>query len=490
MNPVDINTLKVAKVRCERELLFFTRWFFNKRFGDVFLLNDHHYQIVDALNKVVTGEIKNLIINIPPRYGKTEIAVLNFVAWCLAKNPKAKFIHLSYSDDLALDNSSKIKELILSDEYQELWPIKLKQDSKSKKKWYTEEGGGLYATAAGGAITGFGAGSTYDNGLFNGAIIIDDPHKVDDVKSDLMRKEVTERLNTTIKSRRNSRQTPIIIIMQRLHEEDMTGFALAGGMGEDFHLLKLPALKEDGTALWSLKHTAEELSRMRVVDPYGFSGQYQQEPSPEDGEFFKREWIQWYDEAPKYLRMYGASDYAVTDGDGDYTVHGIIGVDPNDDIYLIDWWRKRTTSDVWVEILLDLMEQYKPLMWAEEKGQILQSMDPLIKKRMQERKVYSTLRMPFPCTQDKKARAQSFRGRMVMGKVYFPRNAPWVPDLIKELLVFDNGRNDDQVDVCGLFGRMLASMVAGSKPKEQEPPRWDRTFDELRNLAAKRRRED
>ena len=335
----EIKKLKVAKVWCESDLLFFTRYFFKAQTGQKFICAGLHAQIVAALMSVVRGEIKNLIINVPPRYGKTELAVIKFIAWCIALNPAAKFIHLSYSDDLALDNSGKVKELVESEEYQIFWPVRLKQDSKSKKKWYTEAGGGLYATAAGGPLTGFGAGSTVEgDGLFHGAIIIDDPHKVDDIYSDIERAKVTHRLNTTIKSRRNSRHTPIVIIMQRLHEEDMAGFALAGGMGEEFHLLKLQALNPDGTALWDFKHTAGELRQMQLTDPYGFSGQYQQEPSPEDGEFFKRAWVKWYDlpSMPKHMRFYGASDYAVTADGGDFTVHLVVGVDPNDDIYIVD----------------------------------------------------------------------------------------------------------------------------------------------------------
>lgn len=460
----DLNTLKVAKYKCEKDLLFFTRYFYKQRTGDKFVLNWHHEEICRALEAVVKGDIKNLLINVPPRHSKTELVVINFIPWVMGWNPKAKFIHLSYSDDLALDNSGKAKELIESDEYQQLWNIGLKSDSKSKKKWYTEQGGGVYATASGGAITGFGAGSTVDTGKFEGAIIIDDPHKVDDVASEVARKAVTDRLNTTIKSRRNNRKTPIIIIMQRLHEEDMSGFVLAGKMGEDFHHLKIPALDENENPLWAYKHTKDELIRMRTVDPYGFSGQYMQEPSPLDGEYFKRDWIRWYDKAPAKttLRMYGGSDYAVTADGGDYTVHGIVGVDPNDDIYVLDWWRKQTSSDEWIEVFIDLVNQHKVLMWGEEPGQIRSSLDPIITKRMRERKVYC-YRNALPSTKDKAVRAQAIRARMAMGKVYFPRNAPWVEPLIDELMKFPNGKNDDQVDVLSIIGRMLDSMVAGSE---------------------------
>ena len=147
----------IIKQKCEDSLLFFTRYIFKENTGKKFQVAEFHETLADTLHKVHKGEIKRLIINIPPRYGKTELSVKMYIAWSLAKNPAAKFIHLSYSDSLALDNSSMTKEYINSDAFGRLWDIKLKKDSQSQKKWYTTEGGGVYATSSGGAITGFGA---------------------------------------------------------------------------------------------------------------------------------------------------------------------------------------------------------------------------------------------------------------------------------------------------------------------------------------------
>jgi hypothetical protein len=169
----------------------------------------------------------------------------------LAKNAQSKFIHLSYSDDLALDNSSQTKEYIQSESFQSLWSMDLKRDAQGKKKWFNELGGGVYATASGGAITGFGAGVA-ESTQFAGAIIIDDPLKPDDANSDAKRNAVNERYNSTIRSRVNDRETPIIVIMQRLHEEDLSGFLLNGGSGEKWDHLCLPALDADNNPLcWS-----------------------------------------------------------------------------------------------------------------------------------------------------------------------------------------------------------------------------------------------
>ena len=113
---------------------------------------------------------------------------------------------------------------------------------------------------------------------------------------------------------------------------------------------------------------------------------YQQRPAPGEGDYFKREWLRWYDTAPPLntLVMYGASDYAVTADGGDWTVHGVIGVDPDDNIFVLDWWRGQTDSDVWIEQWLNLARAWRPREWGEESGQIAKSIGPFIEKRIRE----------------------------------------------------------------------------------------------------------
>ena len=274
----------IIKENCEKSLLFFTRYLFKENSGARFEVAKFHIALAKTLEKVNKGDIKRLIINIPPRYGKTELAVKMYISWTLANNPKARFIHLSYSDALALDNSSLTREYIQSDSYQRLWQLQLKKDSQSQKKWYTIQGGGVYATASGGAITGFGAGN-------GGAIIIDDPLKPDDAISDVKRKFINNRYNTTIRSRVNDREVPIIVIMQRLHEDDLSGFLLDGNSGEKWHHLKLAAIDKKNKPLWSSKHSFKELENIRQADRYTFAGQYMQEPAPEEGGEWRKEWF-------------------------------------------------------------------------------------------------------------------------------------------------------------------------------------------------------
>ena len=290
------NEEKVLKVACEDSLLFYARYIYKETHNRKFILSNHFEEIAKFLEDVFLGKIKRGIINMPPRYGKTELVIKIFVSWCLAKVNYSKFIHLSYSDTLALDNSAQTKEYIQSDAFQRLWCMELKKDAQSKKKWFNDNGGGMYATASGGAITGFGAGVDGVDG-FSGAILIDDPLKPDDAFSEVERNKVNNRYNNTIRSRTNTDNTPIIIIMQRLHEDDLSGFLLSGGSGEDWRHLCLPALNEFNEPLYPHKHTFEQLESIRQADRYTFAGQYQQTPAPDEGGEWKKEWFDIIDKS-------------------------------------------------------------------------------------------------------------------------------------------------------------------------------------------------
>jgi len=292
------------RIFCAAGTLNYTQYFFYKQYNRTFVIGDHHRQICDALDRVLKGEIKRLIINVAPRYGKTEIAVKNFISKGLSINPASKYIHLSYSDDLALDNSEGVKDIVSLPAYKDLYPeVEIKKGSDSKKKWYTTKGGGVYATSAGGQVTGFGAGRVdedhEDDDLdemmpngdldFAGALIIDDPIKPDDADSDTVRSKVNNRFDSTIINRVNSRNTPIIIIMQRLHENDLCGHVLENYPGE-WTVLSLPSIimeegqsMQEGKALWEFKHTLNELLKMNEVNPINFGRQYMQNPQPREG---------------------------------------------------------------------------------------------------------------------------------------------------------------------------------------------------------------
>lgn len=223
---------------CEADGLYFSRYFFKQRTGGKMIVAPHHKVIQETLDSVIDGEIKRLIINVPPGYTKTELATINMMGRGLALNNRARFMHLSYSHNLALLNSSTTRNMIKSQAYQAMWPMSLRDDADSKAMWWTEHGGGVYASSAAGQVTGFRAGHMEDG--WQGALIIDDPVKPDDAYSEVVRDGVNSRFNETIKSRLAVETTPMIVIMQRIHYHDLSGYLLRGGSGEMWHHLNLP----------------------------------------------------------------------------------------------------------------------------------------------------------------------------------------------------------------------------------------------------------
>jgi predicted phage terminase large subunit-like protein len=211
-------------------------------------------------------------------------------------------------------------------------------------------------------------------------------------------------------------------------------------------------------------------------NPRTWAALYQQRPAPQQGAFFEAEWLRPVENVPPrhHLRIYGASDYAVTAGGGDFTVHAVAGLDIEGRMYLLDLWRERSASDRWVESLCDLVQHWSPIGWAEEPGQIKSGVGPFLERRMRERRAFVP-RVSFTSRGDKAVRAQSMRGRMALDGLYVPTDAPWLPDFRNELLSFPAGRHDDQVDAIGLIGQLLDRMVPPSKPKAARPlrDRWD-----------------
>jgi predicted phage terminase large subunit-like protein len=369
MTPEYIKELKVAKYQCLTSTLFFSRYFFKKRFNRKFVVGEHHRIISDVLDRVISGELKKVIINIAPRYGKTELAVKNFIARGLSINPSARFIHLSYSDDLALDNSDEVRELIKSSEYQEMFPnVKIKPKSDSKKKWYTSEDGGVYATSAAGQVTGFGAGQVdnedeiidsffvgKDGQLFGGALIIDDPIKPEDADSDNIRERVNQRFDSTIRNRVNSRNTPIIIIMQRLHEKDLCGY-LIEQEPDEWTVISLPCIKKDGTALWEFKHTVDELNKIKSNNKIVFERQYQQSPKPLEGLMFPENELRYY--KPNDLLKFETSiGYADIADEGEDNLSAPVGRNIGKDIYITDVTFCRENTGVTLPLVADMLKR-------------------------------------------------------------------------------------------------------------------------------------
>lgn len=314
----------IIKTFCTRSALDFTRYMFRHLYKRRFVVGEHHRRIAEALDRVLRGECTRLIINIAPRFGKTELAVKNFIALGLGINPRAKFIHLSYSDAPARDNSRGVQEIISDPHYRRIFPETVAA-GRNSGKWSTTAGGGLYAVSSAGQVTGFGAGlvdrEEGDEALagevdaleamgggaagFGGAIVIDDPIKPDDARSELIRGKVNQKFETTIRNRVNSRRTPIIIIMQRLDEDDLCGYLQRIEPG-GWETLCLPAIITDEAtgeqhALWPFKMDLEECRRQAELTPWVWETQYMQNPKPRAGLMYDRG-FRTYTEAPAARR--------------------------------------------------------------------------------------------------------------------------------------------------------------------------------------------
>lgn len=307
----------------------------------------HHLQIIQALMDVIDGKTTKLIINIAPRYSKTELVIKQFVSYGYALNPSCNFLHLSYSDLLVNDNSEHIRTIMRLPIYKELFPdSQLTREKGSSERWSTTSNGEFYGVSTQGQVTGFGAGRVEDvesqhldewlqntedvfmkrlgtiaahSNVFNGAIIIDDPIKPLDAQSDTIRNRVNQNFELTIRNRVNSRQTPIIIIMQRVHEQDLCGYLL-DVEPDEWTVLSIPAIMEhpetgEEYALWPFKHTLEELYKIRHADQLIFDTQYMQNPTPKEGLMYDK--FGEYVEIPKdpRARKYNYTDTADTGAD-------------------------------------------------------------------------------------------------------------------------------------------------------------------------------
>jgi len=399
------------------------------------------------------------MIFMPPRHGKSELASRRFPGWYLGQNPDHQIIAASYNSDLASDFGREVRNIIASPEYQNIFGgIELAPDSKAANRWHTNKGGMYVAAGVGTAITGRGA----HRGL------VDDPFKdQEEADSEVIRDKVWNWYTSTF----YTRLMPgggICVIQTRWNDDDLAGRLLneESNGGDQWIVLELPAIA-NGKALWPEWYPIESLERIKsVLPPRQWNALYQQDPIPDDGDFFKREWFNWYDKAPKHLNIYITHDDAVTDGGGDYTEIGVWGVDPDDDVYCLDWWSGQTSSDVWTDILIDFMALYGPYAVVGESGPIRRSVEPFLIKRMAQRKQYCRLEW-LPTIGDKGARARSFQGLVSMGKVYLPHGKEWAQDVIRQLLRFPAGVLDDKVDVCGLLGRAINQTWAAKLPKKK-----------------------
>jgi predicted phage terminase large subunit-like protein len=430
----------------------------------------HHQLIVrEMVDLMDATDYDTLLLFAPPGSAKSHHVSIAFPAWWLARHQQGHVIAASHSTELAARWGRRVRNLIAAKANN--LKIRLAADSQAAERWALTTGGEYLAAGVQTGIAGFRA----DLG------IIDDPFgSREDAYSERVRDRVWDWYINDFSTRLKPRAKRVIM-HTRWHTDDLAGRIIeqASSIGHKVRVVSIPAVAEaddilgrqPGEYLWDdpagYDYAAFLRRRQAETPPMEWSALYQQQPVPERGGYFDADWIRYYDQLPADLRKYGASDYAVTAGGGDYTEHGVAGIDSKGDLYLIDWWYGQTATDMWVEVFLDMAARHAPLAWAEEAGQIVKSLGPFIDRRMNERNV-RIFRQQFTSAADKAVRAQAIRGRMSMGKVLFPRHAPWLKHVVAQLLAFPAGKHDDAVDVLGLFGRMLDTM---DKPRPRKRPR-------------------
>ena len=425
----------------------------------------HHELIARQLEAVERGEIDRLMIFMPPRHGKSELASKRFPAWCLGKDPKRQLIAASYNSDLANDFGRSVRNIVAEPEFGEVFPsVSLAPDSQAANRMNTNHGGAYVAAGVGTAVTGRGAHIA----------LIDDPFKDrEEADSERRRDLVWDWYRSTLYTRLMPGGA-IVLIQTRWHEDDLAGRLLEQEK-DQWEVLELPAIGEHYDALWPEWYPRDVLDRIQsTIGPREWSALYQQRPQPDEGTFFKREWFKTWEELPS-LRYYGSSDYAVTDGAGDYTVHNVWGIDSDGDVYRVASWKGQTASDEWIERKLDLIAKWKPLCWFGEGGVIQKAVEPMLRRRMRERSVHCRLEW-LSSIHDKPTRARSFQAMASMGRVKFERGAD-----LSEFLVFPAGKHDDEVDTASLIGRAIdqahPAIVQATRPKRTKDA-WDSIEDE------------
>lgn len=296
-NDLSRNELLIVRSKCDDSLLFFTRFWFRVLKGAKFITNWHHDQICSELRRIEKYELELLNINIPPRFSKTEIAAVNFIARGIGMNPESNWLYITASDELRAQTSVSIRDIVSHPYFKIMYGVELKKDQNTKNLWRTLTGGGLKTATVSGQITGFGAGQMIDHSQeledtlrgFEGCIVLDDINKTDDSEQENANNDkVTRVIFNTILSRKNSSDTPIINIQQRSGMADATAqFKEHYKDDPKTKFLIYPVLYE-GKPLWPYKHNMEAIEKLKnsVKTAKTYETQYMQNPQAAEGLMF------------------------------------------------------------------------------------------------------------------------------------------------------------------------------------------------------------
>lgn len=407
--------------------------------------------ICDTLVRSYLGERPRQIINVPPRSLKSFIVTVCFPAWLLGKNPKSRIIALSYAQDLAAKFSRDTRRIMGADWYRRAFPkTRLNPNKSGENEFETMEGGFRMSTSVGGVLTGRGADY----------IIVDDPMKPGDANSDTIRTKVNEWVDSTLFTRLDDkRHGRIIVVMQRLHSDDLTGHLLDKG----FNQLILPAiaveeesfiltdgriiLRRPGDLLQPERENGIVLDQLKAdMGSKNFSAQYQQQPVPFDGNILKKEWIHRFDQTPPVKTVVLSLDVASGTGrNNDYSVC-TVWARKNGIAYLVDVYRMRVDFPTLIETIQEIRVKYSQfdrVVLIEENGLGLQLIQQLKYKGIHA--------IGIRPQGDKIERFESVTPMFESGQVRIPKNEPWLADYEHELLSFPSVKHDDQVDSTSQF---------------------------------------
>ncbi|MCH4543136.1 phage terminase large subunit [Ochrobactrum sp. A-1] len=504
---VDPNALERSRREVEKQLQVVARMEVAAKARDDLLLytkftmpdpqapNDHekssyrdqkfHRAVAQDLQRLIRGELLNedgsvcnqVIFCMPPRHGKTQLGTKSLSAWISGNYPQWDIAVASYSDTMAEDMGSDTRAILGTTQHKQVFPdYRLRRGANSKSNIQTEKGGRMVFVGRGGALTGRGMNVGVADDLFK-------DHE--EARSQAIRDQAWNWFTKVFMTRRMGRKI-VILTMTRWHSDDVIGRITDPENAhynaieaKKWKIIRLPAIAEDddplgrepGTALWEPDYGVDFLLSQQRLDPLGFAALYQQRPTAADGVLFRRETIQYYtpDQLPEDLRFYCSSDHAVgTNQRNDPSCLLKVGVDAQDNIYVIDAIWKKMPADVAVEAMLQMARgNMRPLMWWAERGHISKSIGPFLRKRMLETRTYINLVEMTPSV-DKEQRAQSIAARVAMGKVLFPKNAFWTEKAVNELLAFPNGTHDDFVDALAYIGLGLNSQFGPKKATSQK----------------------
>jgi predicted phage terminase large subunit-like protein len=450
MRVLEAQLIKLEKLK-ERELCQDKFIKFTEKVWPSFISGAHHKRMAEAFERVASGKCKRLIINMPPRHTKSEFASYLLPAWFLGKFPHKKVIQSSNTGELAVGFGRKVRNLVDSEVYSEIFPnLALQADSKAAGRWNTSKGGDYFAIGVGGTVTGKGAD----------LLIIDDPHSEQEAAMAAVNPEVYDKVYEWYTSGPRQRLQPggsIIIVMTRWAQRDLTGQVLksaAQRSGEDWEVIEFPAILPSGNPLWPQFWSIEELLALREELPNAkWQAQYQQNPVGNESAIVKRDWWKWWekDDPPSCEFILQSWDTAFEKTQrADYsagTTWGIFACEEDNfapNIILLNTYKKRVEFPELKRDVLKEYNEYEPDALIVEKKA---SGAPLI---------YDLRAMGVPVQeftpgkgQDKIARLNSVSDIIASGKVWIPRTR-WAEELVDEIAAFPSGEHDDLVDATTL----------------------------------------